>query len=598
MTQTETIIRELVNRYFTHQGIVSDPKSLVISNLMGSIGSLIDDADSYTQEAIVRDTEEKKERLPVLLSENPEYILALVEEIEGSKLFQTEFVTDRDFARYFQTDPPPAAFVFAYAEDENTKLLERVKIRVLKSQSDMSLVGFVQLLLRFVTRFGDVKPGDIQEFRRFNSYFYSGILLVNRDITPFEELMLLAADSLGCLVVSHRELKGIKNLVHYDDAAGGFEKIRKIFDERNYPYDRQALKEREHPHQTDFRFEAGGTIISFFVVRAMGGVDGVEVRGAVSDDMGIIIDIGDPEVDITMTLYIEQTLIDLLNRHTPLRVRRRHHSLVIGWANPNYTALELGSTIYNILKENFNLTKVSVNVLFDRIRLGSLKPTILSYIENRSKILRELDESNSGFYLCTRCKVYAHNHFCILTPDRPPMCGRTYIQMKTLSHITNQSDYLPVKKGDLLDRRLGEYLGINKIASLLSNKKVQRVFLHSILNFPHPNSAEYQNIAFHIEAMDGIGLMHREFEGHAPDGHTWQELELIASGKQSAGAIGVSDEYILSPSFLQGDGGFSRIIWITQHLKDKLGLGDRRIATERECSNLSSLERFYSMKGR
>ena len=71
--------------------------------------------------------------------------------------------------------------------------------------------------------------------------------------------------------------------------------------------------------------------------------------------------------------------------------------------------------------------------------------------------------------------------------------------------------------------------------------------------------------------MGGIGLMHRGFEGEAPDGSTWNDLANRAGGKQQPGITGVGIGYMRSPSFLQGDGGWKSVKWMTRKLRDEVG---------------------------
>jgi acetyl-CoA decarbonylase/synthase complex subunit beta len=128
---------------------------------------------------------------------------------------------------------------------------------------------------------------------------------------------------------------------------------------------------------------------------------------------------------------------------------------------------------------------------------------------------------------------------------------------------------------------------------------VKRVFLHSLQDYPHTNCGCFENIAFKIEEIDGMGVMHRGFDGVSPEGRGWDSYANEISGRQYPGAAGVSTGYLLSREFLQGDGGHGKIVWMTRKLRDRLLAarpGLRPIATEEEVSDLRGLEAF--LKGR
>jgi len=296
-----------------------------------------------------------------------------------------------------------------------------------------------------------------------------------------------------------------------------------------------------------------------------------------------------------MTSYIENRLVVLLNESGQVRVDNSEW-LKVALNTRKIKLIDLGNLIYSILKSEFDLKHVSVNVVCDAYRLSSLKPAILAYHENRVKEIAKQDELNSSIYLCTHCRSYARNHFCIVTSERPPHCGRSYDMIKTLAHATDSAEYIPIKKGELIDRRRGEFGGINKIAKLLTGEKVQRVFLHSLKHCPHPSSAEFDYLAFYIPRLEGIGIFHRGYVGTTPDGRTWDELERLATGKQVHGVVAVSLAYIKSRQFLAADGGAANIVWMTSYVKNELNWNDRHIATEKDCTNLTTLSKFYQPK--
>jgi acetyl-CoA decarbonylase/synthase complex subunit beta len=124
--------------------------------------------------------------------------------------------------------------------------------------------------------------------------------------------------------------------------------------------------------------------------------------------------------------------------------------------------------------------------------------------------------------------------------------------------------------GRAIDPVKGEYEGLNERVTQATGGRITRVFLHSVRDFPHSSCGCFHSLAWWSDELGGIALMHRGFEGSAPDGSTWMLLANRAGGKQQPGISGVGLEYMRSPLFLQGDGGWAAVKWMTGKLQDEL----------------------------
>jgi acetyl-CoA decarbonylase/synthase complex subunit beta len=95
--------------------------------------------------------------------------------------------------------------------------------------------------------------------------------------------------------------------------------------------------------------------------------------------------------------------------------------------------------------------------------------------------------------------------------------------LKAQAILAPASVYHPsqvVDKGRVLNELKGEYEGVNASTATRTDGRVTRVFLHSIFDYSHTACSCFQNIAFYIPEVDGIGLMHRGYNGSAPNGAT------------------------------------------------------------------------------
>jgi acetyl-CoA decarbonylase/synthase complex subunit beta len=129
----------------------------------------------------------------------------------------------------------------------------------------------------------------------------------------------------------------------------------------------------------------------------------------------------------------------------------------------------------------------------------------------------------------------------------------------------------------------------------LSNGRIDRVFLHSLRGFPHTSCGCFQNLAFWLKEVNGIGIMSRGSKSVTPDGRTWDILANHAGGKQADGITGVSTKYVLSKDFLRGDGGLANVVWVDSELYGKLSVSfvdGQRVATEKDVATMAELTEF------
>jgi CO dehydrogenase/acetyl-CoA synthase beta subunit len=329
-------------------------------------------------------------------------------------------------------------------------------------------------------------------------------------------------------------------------------------------------------------------------VRAIGGVDGYEVRGQIGDDLALIIDIGDREVTPAATAYMEGHVLRIINSQTPLTADLLDGNLRLRWYDTSLDAQEMGRLVYEALKREFTLKVISVNLIFDSMRINSLKPSILSYREERNRQLAKRTEDNSPVIACRACQCYSPHAFCVVSVDRPPCCGRSYDELSTLAQFTTHLEQFEIEPGVCRDRQRGSYMGVDKAASLLTEEAVNGLNLHSLRDRPHPTTAIPQCIAYYMDDLDLICILSSDYGGRAPDGKTFDTLLARAAGRQQPGCVGVSEAYIASPRFFLQEGGLARVGWMNSSLKGRLKLKIEHIATELECTNMNALREFIA----
>ena len=79
---------------------------------------------------------------------------------------------------------------------------------------------------------------------------------------------------------------------------------------------------------------------------------------------------------------------------------------------------------------------------------------------------------------------------------------------------------------------------------------------------------------------------------------TWTKLGNMIAGRQNKnGAASFSLAYLQSPKFLQADGGYKRVVWMTSNLKSianaviPQSIKDK-IATENDVKTINELQKY------
>ena len=192
----------------------------------------------------------------------------------------------------------------------------------------------------------------------------------------------------------------------------------------------------------------------------------------------------------------------------------------------------------------------------------------------------------SHFLVCVGCSPFAPDHVCCLTPERRPQCARPYEMIKAgalycyddMSNIhhsklhRNINSFQVADKGKCLDPVAGEWEGLNKKVSELTQGRTPRVLLHSLDENPHTGCGCFRFIMFKMDApRPGIGIMGTGYKGWAPDGRAWKDLHYALAGKQTPGMAGASPSYLFSRKFLKAHGGWESVVWVTPHIAEIMG---------------------------
>ncbi|MBZ3935643.1 acetyl-CoA decarbonylase/synthase complex subunit beta [Methanimicrococcus blatticola] len=235
------------------------------------------------------------------------------------------------------------------------------------------------------------------------------------------------------------------------------------------------------------------------------------------------------------------------------------------------------------------------------------------YEKRDERALSIHDDEADKFYGCKICQISSPAHVCVITPDRPSVCGTINWFEAGASALANPDGHVfEIEKGELLDEAGGEYAGVNSALAVGSGGENERVLLYSLIENPHTTGSVFEIIAFYIPEMNGIGLIDRTTKTPSVNCLTFEEMMIFTGyGQQISGFSGVGEMYLLSDKFMQKEGGWDNVVWMSRSLKDKLiqkiGMMEsggpryekllgriRLIPTENDAENLNALADYWN----
>jgi acetyl-CoA decarbonylase/synthase complex subunit beta len=458
---------------------------------------------------------------------------------------------------------------------------------------------FLQVMARYAMIWGGIKPGDDHEMGHFLEKDLPGVVVAQGKLTPIEEILLLGLMKMGAPAVVPpeypwdlgRQVKaaGIDQIV---EAARKFPNLR-LKDIQGRIIELPVFCD---PANLRAEFTAEGRIGgkgSFFVLKPGEVEEGISVPKDLDFSgnvpIGILVEIGDRRLDIATSEYLEKDGLRGIGTIAGVRAEQLPDSgFVIHLARgTSFDPQRVALAVQSWLKYEFPyLEKIRVT-LVNGEEAGRMKGEVDKYRAERERMIEhESDDTVKYFNYCLECQPFSKDHVCIITPDRPPMCGRDRFQIKSAALFG--ASWHPWKRQELSEKELrgsiavgqplnaaaGEYAEVNQALEKLSPSHLKRVQLHAIRECPHTSCGCFQFLVFRLESLGGIGIMERDYPGEAPEGLTWNKLANAAGGKQTPGVAGVSRNYLKSKRFMQGEGGLGAVRWVSprafEALKDRI----------------------------
>lgn len=240
-----------------------------------------------------------------------------------------------------------------------------------------------------------------------------------------------------------------------------------------------------------------------------------------------------------------------------------------------FRARHLGTILHYGLHNDFGtiLDKVQVTIYTNQDDVERLLPEALAAFESRDARLAGLtDEAVDTFYTCTLCQSYAPDHVCIVSPERPGLCGAySWLDCGAAYEINPHGVNQPVPKGRTLDAARGQWDGVNAAVQQHSHGHLQRFNQYSLMEDPMTSCGCFECIVAIVPEANGVMVVNREYAGMTPLGMKFSTLAgSVGGGNQTPGFLGVGRLYLASAKFISFEGSIKRIVWMPKELRENL----------------------------
>ncbi|MCK9580833.1 MAG: acetyl-CoA decarbonylase/synthase complex subunit alpha/beta [Methanoregula sp.] len=457
-------------------------------------------------------------------------------------------------------------------------------------------IHFVDIVARVAMMFGGVTPGDTQRLITYAAERAKAIVIVFPGLSSEEIVFVDGMRVLGFPILSAGGYEGGTWISAEPD-----EIVRRGMEEKGIRVNVTAIPipmgcspafEGKSIRKEEMYVEFGGGRSPAFELLRMQDtndvVDGkVTVIGPEIDSMkegsanplGIIIDVAGKTMKKDYEPVLERRIHNFVNYgEGSWHVAQRD----LVWVRLSKESVAKGVRIEHIgklLASKFRMDfpalidAVSVTLITDAAKvLEAKKEAELVYDERDARIKGMKDKDVNTYYSCTLCQTFAPNHVCVITPERPALCGAiSWLDGRIAFEMSPSGANQPIEKGAAINVQNGEFEGVNRFVKKASHGEIDRCSLYSVMEFPMTCCGCFEAIALMLPEVNGIMVVNREYAGITPSGMTFSTLAgTIGGGAQTPGFAGISKNYVLSDRFLQGEDGIERLVWMPAALKEEL----------------------------
>jgi acetyl-CoA synthase len=306
-------------------------------------------------------------------------------------------------------------------------------------------------------------------------------------------------------------------------------------------------------------------------------VDSVQKGGQMP--LGIVVEVAGRKMQTDFEPVLERQIHMFMNEAQGLWHMGQRD---INWIRISETAAKAGFKLEHIGKllhamyhEQYSsiLDKVQVKIFTDEKQVLKLREQAQAvYVERDARLAGMVDEDIDTFYSCTLCQSFAPNHVCVVSPERPGLCGAySWLDCRAAYEISPAGANQPLPKGKCIEPTIGQWDKINAFVLKTSGGNVERMSQYSMITDPMTSCGCFECISAVLPSTGGVMIVNREYAEMTPCGMKFSTLAgTVGGGNQTPGFIGHSKHYINSKKFIAAEGGIRRIVWMPTMLKEEI----------------------------
>ena len=325
---------------------------------------------------------------------------------------------------------------------------------------------------------------------------------------------------------------------------------------------------------------------------------------------GIYIEVAGKNIEVDLEGVIERRIHEYLNFIEGIMHLNQRYDIWIRLSKKSFqkglnSFTHVGKVLARLYKSELPfIEKIQISFITDPAKVKEMYDQAMEIYEARDAKARGMkDEDVETFYGCTLCQSFAPTHMCVITPQRYSNCGSiSWFDGRASAQVDPKGPVFAIEKGELLDTEKGEFSGINETIKQKTLGSINRVWMYTGFGYPHTSCGCFEALAFYIPEVEGYGIIDRGTKGVAVNGLSFSTLaDSTAGGRQVDGFHGISIEYMRSPKFMKADGGWDRIVWMPQSIKNRVKefipaeVVDK-VATENDAKTVEELKAFLQQK--
>ncbi|MHC4571090.1 MAG: acetyl-CoA decarbonylase/synthase complex subunit alpha/beta [Planctomycetota bacterium] len=457
---------------------------------------------------------------------------------------------------------------------------------------------------RAALSFGGVQPGDFRRNLLYNKNRIFAFVMPLGKVTDEWYANAAGAINYGFPTIADSDIPeilptGVCTYEHVVSNVPHSEIVEKAIEVRglkikiaeiDIPVAHSPAFEGERIRKEDMHCEFGGqrtTAFEWLRMRDMGEVeDGkVEVKGQDVDSvkeggklpLGIVVEVAGRKMQTDFEPVLERQVHTFMNEAQGLWHMGQRDIIWVriskDAAKAGFKLEHIGKLLHAMYHEQYSsiLDKVQVKIFTDEEEVVKLREMAHKvYMERDERLAGMVDEEVETFYSCTLCQSFAPNHICVVSPERPGLCGAySWLDCRAAYEITPSGPNQPIPKGNCTEPSIGQWDKINAFVLKASGGNIERMSQYSMITDPMTSCGCFECIAAVLPSTGGVMVVNREFIEMTPCGMKFSTLAgTVGGGNQTPGFIGHSKHYINSKKFIAAEGGIRRIVWMPTMLKE------------------------------